>query len=137
MHADHRPDGARPGGALPDHVVEQLAPFVDPAALRAFRARTGRPWSLLPTALRASATTLGRSVLFRDGAYRTGDPRGLALIAHEAVHVRQFRELGVLRFLYRYAVGAVRVRFRHDAHEMEQEPLRVQAQVRRALTDAE
>lgn len=122
-----------PGGALPDEVVTRLAPFVDAGALRALRVKTGVPWSWVPGIFRAGATTLGHRVLFRDGAYRTADPRGLALIAHEAVHVRQYREMGWVRFLLRYGVGAVRVGFRHNAHALEQEPLRVQAQVRREL----
>lgn len=119
--------------ALPEDVVVQLAPFVDAGALRALRVRRGVPWKWVPGVFRASATTLGRHVLFRDGAYRTGDPRGLALIAHEAVHVRQYRDLGWIRFLLRYLVGAIRSGFRHHAHELEQEPLRVQAAVRRTL----
>jgi hypothetical protein len=44
-----------------------------------------------------AAMTLGRFVLLRRD--HAGDT---ALLAHELVHVRQWRELGAVRFLWRY-----------------------------------
>jgi hypothetical protein len=44
-----------------------------------------------------AAMTLGRLVLVR-----RGHERDRALLAHELVHVRQWRELGASRFLFRY-----------------------------------
>lgn len=46
-----------------------------------------------------AAMTLGRFVLVR-----RGQERNLGLLAHELVHVQQWRELGVARFLRRYLV---------------------------------
>lgn len=63
--------------------------------------------------------TLGRVILLRrdDPADRTG---GRELLAHELVHARQWRELGVLRFLWRYlrtyAGNLRRLRHHHDAY---------------------
>jgi hypothetical protein len=59
----------------------------------------------------ATATTLGRLVLIR--------PRGLGserLIRHELVHVRQWRELGVIGFLARYLGAYLRWRVRGHPH---------------------
>jgi hypothetical protein len=47
----------------------------------------------------SSGMTLGRFVLLRTDAVRDGTRK---IIAHELVHVRQYRELGFFRFLYRY-----------------------------------
>lgn len=46
-----------------------------------------------------AAMTLGRFVLVR-----RGNEHRVGLIAHELVHVEQWRELGILKFLRRYLV---------------------------------
>ena len=60
-----------------------------------------------------SAITFTPFVFIRDGRYRTDTPRGLALIAHEAVHIGRC-ETGVA-VLSSVSVGTVRCGFRHDA----------------------
>ena len=47
----------------------------------------------------ASGMTIGRFVLLRSDEDRSG---GRELLAHELVHVRQYEELGVPRFLLHY-----------------------------------
>lgn len=116
--------------------VDRLRPYVDAPALTAFRARTGAPWRFLPVVLRAGAVTLGTNVAFRSGRYDPSTARGLALIAHECVHVRQYREMGYLRFLVSYLRGALAVRFVHERHPLEQEPRAVQALVWQELGGA-
>ena len=59
----------------------------------------------------ASAITLGRVVSVRRRA--ADDAR---LLAHELVHVRQWRELGVVGFLVRYVGAYVRWRLRGYGH---------------------
>jgi hypothetical protein len=118
---------------LTPEVIERLAPYVDRAALTAFRARTVMPWTWLPRALRAGAVTLGANVSFRTGSFDPTTPRGLALIAHECVHIRQYRELGMLRFLLSYGRHALAVRGDHDSHPMEVEAQALQARVRSEL----
>lgn len=54
-------------------------------------------WIGGPVAPGASATTLGPVILIRKAA--AGNER---LIRHELVHVRQWRDLGVVGFLRRY-----------------------------------
>lgn len=58
-----------------------------------------------------AAMTLGRWILVRRG-HR--DDAGL--LGHELVHVRQWRELGVRRFLARYLGSYVRLRARGLRH---------------------
>jgi hypothetical protein len=55
--------------------------------------------------------TLGSTVLMRRD--HLGDER---LLAHELVHVRQWRELGVPRFLWRYLSDYFRGRLRGLNH---------------------
>ncbi len=84
--------------------------------------------------LGAGAVTLGNDIRFRPRLYRDTDADGLALIAHECRHVRQYRELGTIRFLTRYLAGGIRVGFVHDAHPLEREPEAIQAQARAKLS---
>lgn len=58
-----------------------------------------------------SGMTLDRWILLR-----RGHELDRALLAHELVHVRQWRELGVVRFLSRYLSTYVRGRFRGLGH---------------------
>jgi hypothetical protein len=89
-------------------VARELLTFdLVPLADRARAVVTIVPW------LPAHGMTIGRFVfLKRSHADRPG------LLAHELVHVRQYRELGYLRFSVRYLVAyarnLVRFRFRHD-----------------------
>jgi hypothetical protein len=83
------------------------------------------PW--LP--LGVAGMTLGRYVLLRRS--HTAD-RGL--LAHELVHVRQWRELGVPRFLWRYLSAYFAGRARRLGHQQAYRaiPLEVEA---RTLAD--
>lgn len=123
---------SRPTRLAPE-TIERLSPYVDRQALMAFRPRTTVPWTWLPRLLRAGAVTLGADVSFKPGAFNQESPRGLALIAHESVHVRQYREMGALRFLASYAAGVVRSRGVHDRHPLELEAEELQARVRQEL----
>ena len=63
----------------------------------------------------SSGMTIGRVVLLRnDGAF-DGSRK---IIAHELVHVRQYYELGLLRFLSRYVKSYVRALWRHRRHRV-------------------
>jgi hypothetical protein len=59
----------------------------------------------------AAAITVGRLVAVR--ARAAGDER---LLRHELVHVRQWRDLGVIGFLHRYLGAYVRWRLRGYGH---------------------
>lgn len=59
--------------------------------------RMGFPWWMRPFLMRGVvAITLGRRVWIRNDAYSE------ALLRHELTHVRQMRELGLIRFGWRY-----------------------------------
>lgn len=115
---------------LPDDVVVRLAPYVPERGLREMRVVTGAPWSRLPALLSMGAVTLGRYAIFREGRYDPMSASRLALIAHESMHVTQWRELGVPRFLVRYALGALSTRFRHGDHPMERDLIQKQDEIR-------
>lgn len=70
--------------------------------------------------------TLGRFVLLARDERSDGTS---ALLAHELVHVRQWHELGVLRFLWRYLSAYVRnlVRLRNHDRAYRAIPLEVEA----------
>ncbi|MDA1009999.1 MAG: DUF4157 domain-containing protein [Chloroflexi bacterium] len=131
---------SRPPVKISPTAIERLRPYGDEQSLRDARIRVTPPWSWVPRVLGATATTLGNDICFRTGRYREHDAIGLALIAHECRHVRQYREMGAVTFLVQYLLGALRVRFRHAAHPLELEPLVVQVRARaelRVALDAE
>lgn len=117
--------------------IDRLLPYADGTSLASFRARTRAPWSWIPRVLGAGAVTLGSNVAFRAGLYDPTTPHGLALIAHECIHVRQYRQMGFLPFLIAYARGAVASRFVHNNHPLELEPEAVQARVYAELQAAQ
>jgi len=118
---------------LPPDVVDRLARYVPRENLERMKAVTGRPWRWLPAALKTGAMTFGDHVVFRAGRYRIDSSRGLALIAHESLHIGQYREIGYLRFAWRYARGLFSSHFDHDRHPMEAAAVAKQAEVLRAL----
>src|SRR5688500_18534075 len=111
-----------PGVRLSEATVATLRPYVDEQSLRRARLRTTAPWTWVPIVLRAGATTLGRNICLRPTVFSEQSPRGLALIAHECCHVRQYQQLGSARFLLRYLVGSFQSHFVHDSHPLEREP---------------
>jgi Domain of unknown function (DUF4157) len=72
--------------------------------------------------------TLGRWILVRRGHEHDRD-----LIAHELVHVRQWRELGAARFLVRYLGAYAGGRRRGLGHQAAYEAIPLEAEAR-ALT---
>lgn len=64
-----------------------------------------------PVPPQADAITLGRTIIVRE---RAADHPGL--LAHELVHVRQFRALGVPRFMLRYIGSYLRFRLGGFGH---------------------
>jgi Domain of unknown function (DUF4157) len=76
----------------------------------AMRARIQRVPFLAPG---SNGMTIGRVVFLRnDGAY-DGSRK---IIAHELVHVRQYYELGLFRFLGRYLIDYGRALVKHRRH---------------------
>ncbi|MEO6043318.1 MAG: DUF4157 domain-containing protein [Tepidiformaceae bacterium] len=118
---------------LSPETVERLSPFVPEQDLRRVRAVTSAPGSWLPALFGMSATTVAPFVCFRGGKFDPCTPRGLALIAHEAHHLRQVREMGWLGFYTRYFSGQFRCGFRHASHALEVPAIEVQRLTREAL----
>ena len=69
--------------------------------------------------------TLGRWILVRRGHEHDRD-----LIAHELVHVRQWRRLGAARFLVRYLGAYARARSRGLGHQAAYEAIPLEAEAR-------
>jgi len=69
--------------------------------------------------------TLDRWILLRRGHEHDCD-----LIAHELVHVRQWRELGVVRFLARYLGAYARGRWHGLGHRAAYEAIPLEAEAR-------
>jgi len=99
--------------------VEGDFPLVPPADVA--RARIVVVPRLTPG---VAAMTVGRVILLR-----RDHRRDRALLAHELVHVRQWRELGAGRFLWRYLGAYVRGRAAGLGHQRAYEaiPLEVEA----------
>ncbi|MGH2608202.1 MAG: DUF4157 domain-containing protein [Tepidiformaceae bacterium] len=118
---------------LSPRTIETLTPHVSPDALRRMRVMTGRPWRWFPQVIRMAAVTFGDHVLMRPGRFDETTPRGLALIAHEAMHVAQYRRYGRIGMCLRYLAGQFRCGFIHDRHHMERPCIEVQVIVRALL----
>jgi hypothetical protein len=72
--------------------------------------------SVLPRIAGHDAMTIGQRIFVRGPRISAG------LLAHEYAHVRQYRELGMIRFLIRYYGGLIRHGYKnhpmeHEAHE--------------------
>jgi hypothetical protein len=80
-----------------------------PRAL-AMQARIQRVPLLAPG---ANGMTIGHVVFLRNDGTYDGSRQ---IIAHELVHVRQYYELGLLRFLSRYLIDYVRALAKHRRH---------------------
>ena len=61
----------------------------------------------------SNGMTIGRIVFLRNDGLLDGSRK---IIAHELVHVRQYYELGMFRFLARYLAGYVRALAKHRRH---------------------
>lgn len=114
---------------LDETTIALLAPFVADQDLRAMRVVRSLPWRWIPVVLGMGALTFDRWVLFRKGQYRPDLVQGLGLIAHEAFHVTQRRQMGLAWFLGRYALGQFQCGFRHDRHPLEKPAIALQQRV--------
>jgi hypothetical protein len=99
--------------------IETLAAHVPREGLLRMRVMTGRPWRWMPRVVGMAAITFGDHVMMRPDRFDEATPRGLALIAHEAMHVAQYRRYGRIGMAGRYLWGQFRCGFRHDMHRME------------------
>jgi len=82
----------------------------------------------------ASAVTLGSAVLFSAQGWREVDrvsDQGLILLAHELVHVRQYREYGLVSFLWRYGREYAAGRFRGRSHDQAYRGISFEKEARR------
>lgn len=86
----------------------------EPALLAAVRVFDGRvPFWLRPD---MDGVTLGPRIHFRAGAYDPHSAAGIELLAHELVHVRQYRDgMTVLRYLWASRRGYRRNRYEVEA----------------------
>lgn len=64
-----------------------------------------------PVPPQAAAITVGKTIIVRERASDDDE-----LMRHELVHVRQFSELGPVRFLFRYVGSYLRLRFGGHNH---------------------
>jgi len=61
----------------------------------------------------SNGMTIGRIVFLRNDGLLDGSRK---IIAHELVHVRQYYELGMFRFLARYLASYLRALVKHHRH---------------------
>lgn len=119
---------------LDERTIALLAPFVAEEDLRAMRVVRSAPPRWLPVLLRMGAVTFNNHVIFRKGQYRPDHVQGLGLLAHEAFHITQRRQMGLAWFLARYALGQFQCGFQHDRHPLEKPAIELQRQVVAALS---
>jgi GNAT superfamily N-acetyltransferase len=107
--------------------------FVDAGVdLARVRLHVGGPPTWYLRLVHQSAITIGNGVWFISAEKRDDD----ALVAHELVHVAQYREMGVPRFLLRYLVDLARARFRYSRTLPLEAPAYARQAAARAALDA-
>lgn len=99
----------RAGEPLPAEVCQLLAPFFPDFELRRVRVYEGIPRYVIGKPL---GYVNRHKIFFAPGAYRLDTAEGLALLAHEVEHCRQYRQLGRWRFRWRYLLAFWRNRRR-------------------------
>ena len=85
--------------ALPEEVVELLSPFFPGFDLTRVRVCEGIPFYVLGKPIGYADRN---RIYFERNAYRVDTIEGLALLAHEITHCRQYRDLGTWRFRAAY-----------------------------------
>jgi hypothetical protein len=85
--------------ALPDEVIQLLAPFFPGYDLARVRTIEGIPFYVFGNPVGYADRD---RIYFEAGAYRLDTPEGLALLAHEVTHCRQYHRHGTWRFRARY-----------------------------------
>lgn len=103
-----------PGEPLPEEVCLMLAPFFPGFDLSRLRVYEGIPRYVIGHPL---GYVNRHKIFFAPGAYRLDTPEGLALLAHEVEHCRQYRQFGKWRFRWRYLRAFCRNRWRGMAWE--------------------
>ncbi|MGH8870686.1 MAG: eCIS core domain-containing protein [Acidimicrobiia bacterium] len=83
------------------------------------------------------AMTLGRTIFLEPLLLSSAQDRAGLLLVHELVHVRQWHELGVMRFLWRYLSAYLRGRWDRLGHRAAYLaiPLEVEARQTAALLE--
>ncbi len=85
--------------ALPEEAILLLAPFFPGFDLTAIRISEGIPFYVRGNPIGYADRN---RIYFEPGAFRLDTIEGLALLAHEIAHCRQYRAAGVWRFRLQY-----------------------------------
>jgi hypothetical protein len=106
---------------IPSEIKNILAPFFPTLNLDRIRLYTGglRIGYILLLINRATAITFGKRIYFARGMLDDlvhSGLAGIALIAHELTHVRQYQEIGFLKFLNLYLRDYLRSRINGKDH---------------------
>ncbi len=124
---------------LPEEVAQLLAPFFPDYDLSLVCVHEGIPRYVVGNPVGYADR---HNVYFAPGSYRVDTIQGLALIAHEVAHCRQYHQHGVWRFRARYLAAYFNNRWRGMDHlqayrniPFEIEAREVEAQVYWALKD--
>ena len=95
----------------------QVSAALDGLGLDQVDVRPAPGWLIRLWGGTVTAMTLGTKIYVRPASLDT-DPAQLGpLIVHELVHVHQWGQLGVVRFLWRYVAGYLKGRFAGLSHQ--------------------
>jgi hypothetical protein len=84
--------------------------------------------------LRQGGMTVAPYIFYGKSRFEPSRHESIGLLAHELVHLRQYRDLGHVRFLARYLVDLARNRFRYARDlPLEREAYGIQDEVLREL----
>ncbi len=90
--------------------------------------------TLVQNVLRQGAMTIAPFVFYGKANFQPGDPKEIALLAHELKHVQQYRSMGYFRFFKRYFLNKARNGFEYSKTlPLEKEAYDLQPEVSEAL----
>ncbi len=88
---------------LPGRITKLIAPHFPDFDLTSLRIHEHLPWYVNRFAvIKPSAFTLGKNLYFAPGHYDIHSAKGIALLAHEITHSRQYRQEGNWTFAVKY-----------------------------------
>jgi Domain of unknown function (DUF4157) len=93
--------------------------------------------ALVKKVLRQGATTIAPFIFYGKATFTPGDPKSVALLAHELRHIEQYRSMGYFSFFKRYFVDKARNGFEYSKSlPLEKEAYDLQADVLEELTNS-
>ena len=116
--------------------AEKLRPWFEDFDMQSVALVDAWPTNVLVKhVLRQGAMTIAPFIFYGKARFTPGDPKSVALLAHELKHIQQYRDMGHLGFFRRYLLDKAKNGFRYSKTlPLEKAAYELQASVLEGLT---